>query len=147
LTARLGIGDGILAAGAGEILAAMLPERGQSADGGRVVAALQEIAQAFALRSAVCRVFRIVDVDLELGGEEVREAGVGKIQHEAGTPDEVDEVINEAQVDGSHRTNKPSSPADSLELAVDRFVERSIFPKYVGLPPYVPPSPRPRLHE
>ena len=42
---------------------------------------------------------------LQFGREKVREAGVGKIQHEAGTPDEVDEVVNEAQVDGSNRTN------------------------------------------
>lgn len=112
-----------------------LPRCSQSAvrvtDGGRVVAGLQEIAQALTLRSARRRVFRIVYVDLELGGEEVREAGVGKIQHEAGTSDEIDEVIDEAQVNRSDRTNKPSSPADSLGLAVDRFLERGNLRKYV----------------
>lgn len=52
------------------------------------------MAEALTLRAAIDRVLRIVDVDLEFGGEEVREASVGKIQHEAWAPDEVDEVVN-----------------------------------------------------
>jgi len=49
--------------------------------------------------------YRIAHVDLALGRDEVREAGIGKIQHEMGTPDEVDEVVNEAQIYGSNRTD------------------------------------------
>jgi hypothetical protein len=46
LIAALGIDDGILAAGTGEIIRAMLPERCWGADRGSVVAALQDAAQA-----------------------------------------------------------------------------------------------------
>lgn len=76
LIADLSIDDWILVASAGEVFRAVLPEGGQGAERGGVVAALQEVAQALALRAPVRGIFGIVDVDLELGGEKVCEAGV-----------------------------------------------------------------------
>jgi hypothetical protein len=87
----------------------MLPERREGPDSSGVVAALQELAQALALRAAIHRIFRVIDIDLELGGEEVAEAGVGKLQHKAGTSYEVDEIIHKTKIDGPYRANKPSS--------------------------------------
>ena len=94
MIAGLGISDGVGAAGTSQILAAMLPECFERANGGPVVAGLKEMAEALALRSPIDRVFRIIDVDLEFGGKEVREASIGKIQYEARASHEVDEVVN-----------------------------------------------------
>jgi len=78
-------------------------------DGHRVVALLQAATQPFALRDAVLRIFRIVDVDLQLSRKELREARIGEIQDEAAPSNKIQEVVDESQVDGTDRTNGVSS--------------------------------------
>jgi hypothetical protein len=81
------------------MLGTVLPESAQRADCRRIIAFLQEAAESFALRAAVLRILGVVEFDLEFGDEEFREAGIGKIQDEAASPDEIDEVVYEAQID------------------------------------------------
>jgi hypothetical protein len=47
----------------------------------------------------VLSILGVVDVDLELGGEEFREAGVGEVKDKSASPDEIDEVVYKAQID------------------------------------------------
>lgn len=107
----------------------MFPERGNSSDCGRVIATLKEIAQAFSLGAAVHGIFWIVDIDLQFGSEEIREAGVRKIQHEAGASDEIDQVIYEAQINGPYRANKLSSPRSRMGLTIDCVLKLFEFRK------------------
>ena len=102
MIARLRIDYRVLAAAAGKIVGAVLPEGRKHANGSGIVAVLQEIAQPFPLGAAVRRVFGIVNIDLQLQGEKIREARVGKVEHEPRTTNEVNEVIYKAQVDGSY---------------------------------------------
>jgi hypothetical protein len=86
----------------------VLPERCEGADGGRVVAALQEITQALSCRASIYRAFWVVDVDLQLGGKKVLETRVREIQHKARASDEVDEVTNEARSNRIELIDVPS---------------------------------------
>lgn len=106
MIAHFCVDNGIGAAATQEILRTVLPECRQDADGGGVVANLEEITQPFSLRSAVGRELGIVDVDLQLGRKEIREANVGKIEDEPWAPDEVNKVIYNAQINRSYRANK-----------------------------------------
>lgn len=65
-----------------------------------VIAFLQEGAKTLSLRAAVFGVFRVVDVDLYLAREKLRKAEIREVQNETSAPNEVHEVVNEAQVDG-----------------------------------------------
>lgn len=64
------------------------------------------------------------------GPQEVCEAGVGKTQHKAGASHEIDEIIQKKQINRPYRANKISSPACSIVLAIDDFLELFDFFKY-----------------
>lgn len=72
----------------------MPPRCVKGTNGSRVIAYLKEMAETFAVRSPIDRVLRVVDVNLEFGREEIREACFGEIQYGARTSDEVNGVVN-----------------------------------------------------
>lgn len=70
-------------------------------------------------------VFRVVDVDLHLAREKLRKAGIREAQNEASAPNELHEVVNEAQVGGLNRANSDFLPCAALRATV-RFAAAGV---------------------
>lgn len=88
-------------AGARQVFGTMLPKGLEGSDRRGVVDLLKEAAQSLAFRAAVLSINRIVDVDVQLRCEEFRETRIRKPQDVTTPANEVDEVVDQAQVDRS----------------------------------------------
>ena len=83
----------------------------QSQECGSVVGGYKEGAQASSLGAAIDTESWVLDVDVQLGGEELGEGPVGEVQHVARTPNEVHEPTDGGEVIGPERTQMCYPPA------------------------------------
>lgn len=90
----LGIQHRVILAGTGEVFAAVFPKGVEGTYGHRVVALLQKATQPLALGTAVFFIFRIINVDLQFGRKELREARIREIQNEAAPSNKIHEVVD-----------------------------------------------------
>ncbi len=117
----LGVDDRIRLSVARQPFCAIFPQRFQGAGGSRVIDLLKKAAQPLSPGAAVLGVDRIIDVDIQLGGEELRETRIREIQHVATPSDYFHEVVNQVQINGKYRANE-FLPSGGLVLCVYYFL-------------------------